>query len=371
MPTLQNQTASQPSPAGGDNSIDIRESKGAIRWNGTKRLIVANANTGAKFTPENHRPIGNKILDSILQGVHIPIGMEAILAEIEGMYRSGVRYIHWHARNPTTREQSCDNGLYQEFGMRVRGRFPGIAISYGASRNGREIIEAVALKGEWERMSQAALLRSEGGADFVTIQAAAELMIVVDLERQGYVRFDETNSSMVIRKPLETYVASKPMEVISIEANSTHGGANYGSNSASEQLRSFGRAITIRNVNNLPQEVEWTQLPRSYMMTKFALDYLRPSLGETGRLNITLLFGFSPKLPFPLTYEEFRKVVKLARSLEQRSVFPELHLSISVGAALLPQKADELVCPLDVGPHQGCPSDAAGATGRVCLSARQ
>ncbi len=317
-----------------------------------KALLLGCAETGAKFTPGNHQSTGNAMLDAILQGKHIPIGLEAILSEVEALYKGGVRYLHWHPRNPVNGEQSCDNSLFREFGLALRHRYPGLILSFGASRNGSEILSAIVAGGEWERMRQAAIPRHEGGADFVTLIAAAELKVIIDLEKQGYVRSVDSGNIEVL-KSLDEYIANRGVEAVSIEANSTSGGANYGSSSAAEQLRAMSHAIAVRNQMNLPQEVEWTQLERSYGLTKLMLDHISPSLGGTGRLNVTLLFGFSPKMPFPLTYEEFRRVVKVARSLEQRSVFPQMHLSICVGAAVLPQHASELICPLDVGQYQG------------------
>lgn len=333
-----------------------------VRWmehgvpvGGQKSLGLGCASSGAKFTPDNHQPIGDQILDEILQGRHIPIGIDAISKEAELLYAGGVRYLHWHARNPATSEQSCDDMLYREFGLNLRQRFPGLALSYGASRNGAEIQSAIANAGEWARVSHAALPRHQGGADFVTIQAAAELAIIVDLERQGWIRWSSDEDSYEILKPLDGYIASRLVENLSIEANSTSGGANYGSSSAAEQVRVLARAISERSRLGLPQEVEWTQLERSYALTKMLLTDLKPNIGSTGRLNLTILFGFSPKLRFPQSYCEFQRVVGLARSLEQQDTFPQMHLSISVGAAVLPQRAMALIQPLDVGPYCGMP----------------
>ncbi|OOK68313.1 hypothetical protein BZL29_6992 [Mycobacterium kansasii] len=58
-------------------------------------------------------------------------------------------------------------------------------ISFGASRNGVEVKEAIRRYGEWERISQSALPLHLGGAHFVTGQAAVELQIILDLERRG------------------------------------------------------------------------------------------------------------------------------------------------------------------------------------------
>jgi hypothetical protein len=324
----------------------------ALRWmhhgipvGEQKALHIGCAISGAKFTPGNHRATGDQTLDKILTGKNIPIGIEAILEE--------VRYLHWHARNSVTGEQSCEDALYREFGLNLRQRYPGLALSYGASRNGPEIQQGIARGGEWARIAHTALPRHQGGADFVTTQAAAELAIVIDLERQSYIRSHATHASYEVLKPLDGYIASRLVEKVSIEANSTSGGANYGSSSAAEQMRVLARAISERNRLNLPQEVEWTQLDRSYALTKMLLEDLKPSLGGTGRLNITILFGFSPRLPFPRTYPEFQRVVRLARSPEQRVSFPQMHLTVSVGAAVLPQRALELTLPLDIGPYRG------------------
>jgi hypothetical protein len=318
-----------------------------------KHLFVGCANTGAKFTPKNHQGTGDGTLDRILRGQYMPIGIDAIVAETEGLYERGVRYLHWHPRNPATREQSCELPLFREFSLNLRQRFPGLALSFGGSRNGPEIQQAIAGAGEWARIQQAALALHEGGAEFVTIQAAAELTVILDLERQGYLRWNPAMGDYDRLKPLDGYIASRLLEPLSIEAHSTSGGAKYGDSSAAEQLRVLARAISARSRLNLPQEVEWTQLDRSYALTRLLLEELRPSLGGTGRLNITLLFGFSPKMPFPMSYGEFRRAVRMARSLEKRTSFPPMHLTISVGAAVLPQRANQLVRPLDIGPYRG------------------
>lgn len=322
---------------------------------GRKLLLLGCAGSGAKFTPENHAATGNRVLDAILQGAYIPVKLEDILKENEILYAEGVRYFHWHARNPVTREQSCDSTLYRLFGQWQRQQNPGLALSYGGSRNGREINAALKAGGEWSRLAHTALPRHEGGADFVTIQAAAELMIILDLERQGYIRSRPENHDYEILRPLAGYVASRVAESVSLEAYSTAGGGKYGAGSCAGILRALSRSISARNYLGLPQEVEWTQLDRSYGLTKLLLQQLKPGLGDTGRLNLTILFGFSPKLPFPQTYAEFRNVVGLARSLEQLDHFPELHLTVSVGAAILPQQVANHISPLDIGPYRGTP----------------
>lgn len=321
------------------------------RPNFHKQLLFGIALTGAKISPGNHQGRG-KVIDGILRGDRIVTDFQGIQDEIATLHKMGIRYFHWHARNPETREQSCGDQIYQLFGKMVRSQFPEIVLSYGGSRNGPEIVEALRQEGEWVRLRHAALARNEGGADFVTIQAAAELAIIIDLERQGFLSFDQKSQDVVFHQPLSGYVASTEVETLAIKAHSTAGGANYGKSSATQQLEVFQRAIESRRKVNLPQEVEWTQLERSYSLTKVAVGHLNPGLSNTGRLNITILFGFSPKMPFPLTYTEFQHAVGLARSIESVSPRP-LDLSISVGAAVLPQQAGKLSTPLDVGPHRG------------------
>jgi hypothetical protein len=324
-----------------------------VRVGEQKRLYLGCGSTGAKFTPKNHQATGNETLDRILQGMYLAVGVDAILGETAELYERGVRYLHWHPRNPATREQSCDLPLFREFSLKLRQQFSGLALSFGGSRNGAEIQQAIASGGEWARIQQAALPLHEGGAEFVTIQAAAELTIILDLERQGYIRWIPESGDYDWLKPLDDYIANRRTESVSIEAHSTSGGARYGDSSAAEQLRVLARAISAHNRLNLPQEVEWTQLNRSFALTQMLLENFKPSLGGTGRLNVTLLFGFSPKMPFPLSYGEFRRAVTRARLLEKRTTFPQMHLTVSVGAAVLPQHAKDLVRPLDIGPYRG------------------
>ena len=319
-----------------------------------KSVIVGLASSGAKFTPGNHGSDANEVFDVILRGERIPVYAEKILEEIDAVHGLGVRYFHWHARNPETREQSCDPYLYGALGSLLRSHFPGLALSYGASRNGPEIHRAIARSGEWSRLRHALLPRHAGGADFVTIQAAAELVIILDMVRQGYIRL-LAGGGCEILKPLDHYVASRSPEETPLEVHSTKGGGNYGAIAAAEQMDVLARVIAGRTGMNLPQEVEWTQFDRSSALTQLLLTALRPRLGHTGRCNLTILFGFSPRLGFPLTYGEFRRVIRCARSMEQSIGFPRMHLTISVGAAILPQKALSLIQPLDIGFYRGVP----------------
>lgn len=319
-----------------------------------KRLLIAVAMTGAKFTPSHHSDIGNATLDSILRGDFIVTDIDGLVREAASLHALGVRYFHIHLRNPLTREQSCDVKLYRQLGNALRKWNPEVILSYGGSRNGREVLDAIRQKSEWSRLEHAGLSRDDGGADFVTIQAAAELKIVTDLERQRYIHYQESpRCSFELVKGLETYVPGAQVDDLSIGVHSTKGGANYGCASALSQFEVFKHAIAVRGRLGLPQEVEWTQLARSHALTRMAVDHFAPGLGNTGRLNITILFGFSPLLPFPLTYREFREAVNLARSLERGQRFPALHLTVCVGAAVLPMQTRDLNAPLDVGPKSG------------------
>src|SRR2546423_672935 len=109
----------------------------------TVPLIIAVAMTGAKFTPAHHKETGDPILDSILRGDYIPTDPDELAREVRSLHALGVRYFHIHARNPRTREQSCDEQLYRTLGQSLRNWNPKIILSYGGSRNGREILDAI------------------------------------------------------------------------------------------------------------------------------------------------------------------------------------------------------------------------------------
>jgi hypothetical protein len=321
-----------------------------------KGLILGCAATGAKFTPNNHRPTGNSVLDSICIGASIKSAVPEVIEEAERLYAAGCRYYHFHARNPLTREQTTDNDIYRAVSQGVQLRCPGMMLSFGASRNGSEVRESINKFGEWERVSQCALPLHLGGAHFVTIQAAVELQVICELERRYGELSPEFIGSPEFRNIIRDYEPSATASDARLDSYSTSGGGDYGRTSPLIQFQVYGNAIKARRRLQLLHEIEWVQFLRSYAMSRFAIEHPALGLGNSGQLNITLLFGFSPRLPFPSTYEEFRRVVRAAKSLEYDLADPRVRrrkTTISVGAAILPQQADEHVQDLDVGPRAG------------------
>ncbi|MDB5360238.1 MAG: hypothetical protein JWO51_1535 [Rhodospirillales bacterium] len=303
----------------------------------------------------NHRNTGDAILDEICNGVRIAVEIEQIREEVRRIHAIGCRYYHYHARNFTTREQTTDNAVYQTVGLEALSCHPDLVLSYGASRNGPEVIENIGRLGEWERVSHADLPLGTGGAHFITMQAAIELQILRDLEDNGEpVTIDYIRSPAFLRD-IRRYVPSTRAEDVKLETNSTANGGNYGRSSPAIQLETYGRAVAARRRHGLFDEVEWVQFERSYAMTRLAIERPDIRLGDRGQLNITLLFGFSPKLPFPTSYEEFRTVVKAAKELEfdLETGRRQRRVSISVGGAVLPQHARDAAGPLDVGRDRG------------------
>jgi len=324
-----------------------------------KSLILGNARTGAKFTPYNHAETGDRMLDAISRGDTIRCSAEQIGNELQRLYGFGVRYVHEHARSEVTREQTCALERYREFG-RMCDRFcPDTIVSFGASRNGPEIDAAVAAEGEWARIAHAALPLVDGGAHFVTAQAAVELQIVRDMERKRFVTIDDASADFRILKDLHAYEPSCETEAIDLSVYSTARGRNYGSSSAAVQLATLRRTIDERQRLNLPFEVEWVQTARSSMLTWYLANVLEPGLRSIGRLNITVLFGFSPRLPFPRDYSAFKAVIDKARAVAEAEPsggdrrIPPLKVSVACGAAVLPQHAAQHVRPIDVGPLAG------------------
>lgn len=329
-----------------------------------KKLILGCCATGAKFTPLNHKETGNRIYDAICCGDTIPTTEREILEDMLGAYKLGCRYYHVHARNPDTREQSCLNDHYAVYGAMAREHCPNMMLSFGASRNGREIIQQIVSSGEWSRISQIALDINSGGAEFVTAQAAVELQIVCDLQRQDFVELCLETGDHKILKPLSDYRPDMREKPVRLEVNSTEGGSNYGSSSPALQLKALKRAISIRLEMNLPFEVEWVQRARSALLTRLLIHELGTELSEIGRLNVTLLFGFSPRLPFPNTYHQFKEVVDLAHSCAFKEGKQKIAISVSVGAAMLPHLVENHLIPMDVGPLIGkvlSPAERLGA----------
>lgn len=319
-------------------------------------LFTGVSRTGAKFTPKNHKDTGDRVFDLINSGELIEVEYDRIEAELKAFKALDVKYLHEHARNPVTHEQSADTEIYKRFAKLARSVDPDAMLSFGASRNGVEISQAIKAENELARTRHAALPIEQGGAEFVTSQAAIELQIVTDLERQRFVHIDHDTGEWEILRDLRAYVPSGSVEGANLEVNSTAGGGNYGSSSAAVQLETLKWSINRRRELGLPFEVEWVQHGRSSFLTWFLVHGLEEGLSTIGRLNITLLFGFSPRLPFPHRYSEFKRVVDTARSMPFSGNSGEsspLNVSIAVGAAVLPHHALQHVSVMDVGPLKG------------------
>ena len=120
-----------------------------------KTLVLGCCSTGAKYTPLNHRATGDALMDRICTGADIPVAFHQVRAELEQLDALGVRYYHYHARNPDTAEQTTDNAVYRAVGLLARRTAPHMMLSYGASRNGSEVMHRIGQLGEWERVSHA------------------------------------------------------------------------------------------------------------------------------------------------------------------------------------------------------------------------
>lgn len=317
-----------------------------------KSLILGCASTGAKFTPRNHLLSGDPVIDAVCTGEAIKTNSQDLIDEAAALYKRGCRYYHLHARNPKTNEQTTENAVYGAVSRGVQKRCPSMLISFGASRNGSEVQRAVQQKGEWERVSQCSLSLAEGGAHFVTIQAAVELQIICDLERRGYDLTEHTIDSEAFLPIIHQHRPSREAVDASLATHSTLKGASYGTTSALVQFENYRKAVLTRENLGLYHEVEWVQLERSYAMTRYAIEHPALGLARSGQLNVILLFGFSPRLPFPRSYEEFKRAIRLAKTLEYDLSNPHTkarRVSITVGAAVLPRQAIEHFTQSDVG----------------------
>jgi len=84
------------------------------------------------------------------------------------LYNQGVRYLHLHACNPATREQTVSLEWYSEVGKEIRRIHPDLVLSFGASRTGTEVLEAVNQREEFSRLKHTTLSLENGGAQFIT-----------------------------------------------------------------------------------------------------------------------------------------------------------------------------------------------------------
>lgn len=323
-----------------------------------KSLILGCAVTGAKFTPRNHYDTGDDTTDRICSGGAILVTDKDLGEEATLLYEIGCRYYHYHARNPVTREQTTDNEIYQKVSTAVQRNCRDMIISFGASRNGCEVQDAIRTFGEWERVSQCAIPLHLGGAHYVTIQAAIELQIICDLERKMNGMSLEFCCGESFLAATYDYTPSSTRKMVPLQINSTDKGGDYGETSPLVQFLIYRNALKARRQLGLLHEVEWVQLVRSYAMTRLAVEHPLIRLGDSGQINIILLFGFSPRLPFPDSYDEFLRIIKVAKSLECDISGGRLRrrkVTITVGAAVMPQDAERNYKPVDVGPKKGVP----------------
>ncbi len=166
-------------------------------------------------------------------------------------------------------------------------------LSFGASRNGSEVQENIRRFGEWERVSHCAIPLHLGGAHFVTIQAAIELQVICELEKQRRKLDLDYASARPSSPTCATTSRRRRWKRPSCRTHSTSKGADYGVTSPMTQFQVYRNAIQARQKLGLFHEVEWVQHVRSYAMTRFAVEHPRLRLGGSGQLNVILLFGFS------------------------------------------------------------------------------
>ncbi|KZL20526.1 hypothetical protein PsAD2_01381 [Pseudovibrio axinellae] len=113
------------------------------------------------------------------------------------------------------------------FGQMLQHELPGMRLSFGTCRNGLEVIAKVRADGEWARSSQAGLTLEEGGADFVTVQAAVELQRLRDAERQGYIGLDHNSNRYCFEKDISEYTPETALENLKIEVCSMRGASRW------------------------------------------------------------------------------------------------------------------------------------------------
>jgi hypothetical protein len=125
----------------------------------------------------------------------------------------------------------------------------------------------------------------------------------------------------------------------------SHPSATYGSTSPQIQYETLKRAVQQRDQLGLGHEVEWTQFLRGYALTRLMM--LDPAVGlglKPKHLNITVLYGFSPRLAFPKSYDEFRDVLLAAKALQRHPLSGHFvcRVTTCIGASVVPQHMFDL-----------------------------
>ena len=165
-----------------------------------------------QFTPRNHAATGDRLLDSICTGATIRTAPGELLDEARQLYEMGCRYYHYHARNPLTQEQTTDNDIYQAVSRAPAEPLPRPDVELRRQpQRQRGAGEHPPLR----RVGAGQPLRhpaAPGGAHFVTIQAAIELQVICELEKQRRKLDLDYASSPAFLADLRDYQPSTALE---------------------------------------------------------------------------------------------------------------------------------------------------------------
>ena len=246
----------------------------------SKPIIIGCAFTGARFNISAS--------DSAVRAKYMPLSPQQNIAEAIQVYQLGARYMHFHARNPNTGEQFADSRWYQEVCQGMRQHLPMAVISFGSSRHGREVLQAIQDRGEIARSCGL-----EAKPDYFTNFAAVEIAM-----------FDSRDNR------------------------------DLSDNLHPRNIQQHYRTV-VHRMNELLvcQEVEITTYPKSLAALEKIKD--NPNLGLLYPLNMVILLGFSSLLP--ISKQAYDEVVERSSKLLEGRVG-----TITIGSVIRPHESTEL-----------------------------
>jgi hypothetical protein len=264
----------------------------------------------------------------------IPTDIEDVLEDISIAYDKGFRFVHLHARNPTTGQQFSDLTYNATLFAEARRRNPGISVGGATSRKGevelqiaQQINRLLKRKGSGS-LSGRELARIEAWFRGVAIEAMPDRVTTFTPPE---IRITNSVSDADLTETIKGY-----SDVTKRQWNRP------------EVMRVYYQLLRARCEElGVGEELELTTEAAFPVIERIAAD---PELGLPKHVFVLFLFGYSARLP--IDRRRFDQAIEWVLNLE-RSADVKAH--ITVGTAISPHLAAETQrarnVPLPLGKH--------------------
>lgn len=202
-------------------------------------IAISVALTGARYSPSRYSELG-KLAE------HMPVSPAENLVDANLCDQEGATYFHFHARNIETGRQFASCHWYDSVANGMRVQVPDALLSFGSSRKGAEVKQAISRHGESAR-SIGLMARPDAFTNFADIELAA-------YENEGR----HFTSSRLTQSCIKEFYQQTTR--------------------AMEELK-------------IVQEVEITTLPKSFKV----LESLRKEFNHKSKLHIVILLGLGQR----------------------------------------------------------------------------